>query len=189
MVWAAHHLALQSVPALVLIHAPRHVERADQVIAGIRAAGLAPVRRTQLAGARKPPGVIVLDTFGELGRVYALGDVAFVGNSLTPPGGGQNLLQPLAQGKPVLIGPYASNFRDVVSDALSHHVAYEVTSVRDLAGRLVSLLRDHGGRRRIEGRALELIRANRGAAALCAEHIHRLLVRACGRAAIGCAEG
>lgn len=189
MVWAAHNLATQSVPGLVLVHAPRHIERVEEVNAAMRAAGLAPVRRTQLAGVRGRPRAIILDTFGELGRVYAIGDVALIGNSLTPPGGGQNLLQPLAQGKPVLIGPYASNFRDVVAEAMSHDLAYEVTSARDIAGRLVSLLRDAGGRRRIEGRALELICANRGAAGVCADHIHRLLDRAGDAAAQGHGQG
>lgn len=175
LIWAAHHLALQSLPGLILIHAPRHVERAGEVLEGLRAVGIRAVRRTEIGACSEPFGAIVLDTFGELAQVYALGAVAFVGNSLVAPGGGQNPIQPLAQGKPVLMGPYVSNFRDVVAEAAAADVAYTVVSVRELASRLVTLVQDAGGRRLTEERARTLIRSNRGAARRTAEQLVQLL--------------
>jgi 3-deoxy-D-manno-octulosonic-acid transferase len=175
MVIAAHRLARASLPNLVLIHAPRHIERAEEVAAAVRAAGIRVVRRTQLAEHEGSAEAIILDTFGELARVYALGDVAFVGNSLVRPGGGQNPIQPLAQGKPVLLGPFVSNFRDVVAEALDAGVAFTVSSPRELAGRLVTLIRDQAERDRIAERALDLIRTNRGASTRYASKLMNLL--------------
>jgi 3-deoxy-D-manno-octulosonic-acid transferase len=56
---------------------------------------------------------MVLDTMGELGRAYQLATVVFVGGSFTSRGG-QNILEPAAQGKPVLFGPHMENFHDSV---------------------------------------------------------------------------
>lgn len=177
MVWTAHAMVRANLPDLVIVHAPRHVDRADAVLAGMREFGLHPVRRTLLRQQEGNAFAIVLDTFGELGRVYAMADVAFIGNSLVPPGGGQNLLQPLAQGKPVLYGPYMQNFRDVVAEAEECGVGFTVGDTRELAARLQSLLRDSSERERIAERALNLIRSNRGASERCAQELARLLTR------------
>lgn len=160
----AYRKARKALPDLALIHAPRHIERAEEVAAMMREAGLAPVRRTQLGNASGPVSVLILDTLGELANVYAVGDVAFVGNSLVPPGGGQNPLQPLAQGKPVLYGEYMANFRDIVAMAEEAQVGFAVADADDLAARLVDLLRSPQERAAIAERALALIEANRGAA-------------------------
>ena len=53
---------------------------------------------------------------GELSRTYAIADFAFVGRSLIEPGGGHNLLEPIAQGVPVLHGPYVDNFQKIASE-------------------------------------------------------------------------
>lgn len=170
ILWAAHQLARQSLPNLVIIHAPRHTDRADEVASGMRAAGLEPRLRSQLSGSGSTRA-LVLDTFGELSRVYALADVAYVGNSLLAPGGGQNPLQPIAQGKPVLHGPHIGNFRDVMDQAHAAGVVFKVENSRDLAGRLVTLTKDQAQLEHIRMAGLALMRANRGAAGRCAEHL------------------
>lgn len=178
-VHAAHHLARNALPRLVLIHAPRHVERSSEVAASMQSAGVRPVLRSALGNHTGYADAIVLDTFGELARIYAVADVAFVGNSLIAPGGGQNPIQPLAQGKPVLFGPYMSNFRDVAADAMAAGVGFQVTSARDLADRVIALIRDDDGRQAIAQRALALIRNNRGAAARYAERLVALMESSC----------
>lgn len=175
---AAYQKARESLPDLVLIHAPRHVERAGEVADRMRAVGLKPVRRTELARVDGPVSQIVLDTFGELGSVYAVGDVAFLGNSLLPPGGGQNLLQPLAQGKPALYGKWMSNFRDIAALAEAEGVGFPVADADELADRLVALLRDPPQRAALAERAVALVAANRGAAARYAEAIAKLAAQA-----------
>jgi 3-deoxy-D-manno-octulosonic-acid transferase len=172
LVVKAYLEARRSIPNLALIHAPRHVERAGEVMEILREAGLKPIRRTELAGVERAEQV-VLDTFGELGRVYALADVAFIGNSLTPPGGGQNPLQPLAQGKPVIYGPYMQNFRDIAAMAESAGVATKVGSPEELA-KLILLLVQDANREEIARRAVALVQENRGAARRYAEAIAEL---------------
>ena len=98
-------------PDLVLVLAPRHPERVTEVERLLAGRGLAAVRRSQLPTARRGQPVIILDTVGELARLYRLAEVVFVGGSLVPTGG-HNMLEPALRAKPVLFGPYTSNFRD-----------------------------------------------------------------------------
>ena len=97
-------------PDLRLLIAPRYIERAGRVLALARAQGLEARLRSQIGW---PAQVIVLDTIGELVRVYQLATMVFVGGSFGRRGG-QNILEPAACGKPVLFGPRMENFADSV---------------------------------------------------------------------------
>ncbi len=97
-------------PSLRLVLAPRYVDRAARVQSLAQARGVEAGRRT--TGPAGAP-VMVLDTIGELARAYRLATVVFVGGSFTSRGG-QNILEPAAQGRPVLFGPRMENFRDSV---------------------------------------------------------------------------
>lgn len=99
------------VPDLRLVIAPRYIDRAPRVLGLIQAAGLEGGLRSQGNPTRAP--VVVLDSIGELGRAYRLATVVFVGGSFTTRGG-QNILEPAAQGRPVLFGPHMENFKDSV---------------------------------------------------------------------------
>jgi 3-deoxy-D-manno-octulosonic-acid transferase len=98
-------------PGLRLVIAPRYIERAQRVLALIAAAGLQGGLRS--LGNPQHAKVVVLDSIGELARAYRLATLVFVGGSFTTRGG-QNILEPAAQGKPVLFGPHMENFRDSV---------------------------------------------------------------------------
>ncbi len=98
-------------PTLALLLAPRHPERAGEVEELIRARGLTAARRSRLPADAAPGAVVILDTVGELAALYALAEVVFVGGSLVPIGG-HNVLEPAMRGKPVLMGPHLSNFRE-----------------------------------------------------------------------------
>ena len=100
----------ESHPGLRLVLAPRYVDRAGRVQALAQARGVEAGRRK---GGPAGAPVMVLDTIGELARAYRLATVVFVGGSFTPRGG-QNILEPAAQGRPVLFGPRMENFRDSV---------------------------------------------------------------------------
>lgn len=93
---------------LLLILAPRHPERFDEVERICHDFSFRVVRRTQTA-AGTPWDVMILDTIGELAQFYALCDLAFIGGSLVP-WGGHNLLEPAFYGKPVFFGPHMKNF-------------------------------------------------------------------------------
>jgi 3-deoxy-D-manno-octulosonic-acid transferase len=98
-------------PDLLMVIAPRYLERAPRVTQLAKDAGLHVGLRSQGNAERAP--VVVLDTIGELARAYRLATIVFVGGSFTTRGG-QNILEPAAQGKPVLFGPHMENFHDSV---------------------------------------------------------------------------
>ncbi|MFL5355671.1 3-deoxy-D-manno-octulosonic acid transferase [Archangium sp.] len=102
---------LEAHPDLRLVIAPRYIERAGRVVALAREAELSVGLRSK--GNEEGGRVVVLDTIGELSRAYRLATLVFVGGSFTKRGG-QNILEPAGQGKPVLFGPHMENFRDSV---------------------------------------------------------------------------
>ena len=172
VLWALYKHLCAYGRNLCLIHAPRHIDRADEICQAMRDAGLNPIRRSLLQPGDTDVRHLVLDTFGELAQVCALADVVWIGNSLFPPGGGQNLLQPLAQGKPVVCGPYMQNFRDLTEMAVEAGVAVQLADdpEKEMSA-ITHLLDDADSRSRIEKAAIQLIRENRGAAQRYAERI------------------
>jgi len=99
-------------PGLQLVVAPRYVERAGRILALAASAGIGVRLRSAGAVAGAAP-LTVLDSIGELAAAYRLATVVFVGGSFVTRGG-QNVLEPAAQGKPVLFGPHMENFKDSV---------------------------------------------------------------------------
>ncbi len=96
-------------PDLVCILAPRHPERGAAVAALLREAGLDVAQRSAGEDLGPATAVLLADTLGELGLVYRLADLAFIGGSLVPKGG-QNLLEPARLGRALLAGPHLENF-------------------------------------------------------------------------------
>ena len=86
--------------------------------------------------------MILVDTLGELASAWGLADVAFVGGSLKPGRGGQNMMEPAAFGAAVLFGPHTSNFREVVEQLLARGGAREVADASGLAEALLADLDD-----------------------------------------------
>lgn len=151
-------------PRARLVLAPRHLERVPAVEAAVREAGLRPVRRTSPECGRADGGaaVVILDTMGELGALYALADLVFVGGSLVPHGG-QNVMEPAGLARPVLTGPHHWNFEEVV-EVLEASGGLEV--VGDARGLEEAVLRLHGDREAAARRgraAFEAVVAGKGA--------------------------
>jgi 3-deoxy-D-manno-octulosonic-acid transferase len=171
-VLAAFRGAAETRPDLRLLLAPRHPERLDEVERLVLRVGLAPVRRSALPGAAH--GVILLDTVGELARLYAAARVVFVGGSLIPHGG-QNILEPAAHGRPVLHGPHMANFAQVRDLFRAAGAAREVRDVADLRRELEALL-DEPARADAMGRAgRAIVDRNRGATRRTADLVGGLL--------------
>jgi 3-deoxy-D-manno-octulosonic-acid transferase len=113
LVLAVFRRLLAHAPDVKLVLAPRYIDRAGRVVALAEGAGFRVGRRSAGAAATRGAQVVVLDTIGELSRAYRLATLVFVGGSFTSRGG-QNILEPAAQGKPVLFGPNMDNFSDSV---------------------------------------------------------------------------
>lgn len=152
--------ALSSVglDGLQVIHAPRHIERAPDLATEARKR----FGDAALRSAGKAARYLVLDTYGELDKVYAVADVVVIGGGFDNLGG-QNLVQPLAHGKPVLHGPHMQNFREVAAASVDAGASVVCTTPQELADNLKDLLSDPAKRERMGAAATQLVKANAGA--------------------------
>lgn len=174
-VLAAFRRVLEISPTAVVVLAPRHPERFAAVTELVAASGLKWWRRSQW-NATDPVsgGVFLLDTIGELGAIYALADIAFVGGSLAPRGG-HNILEPAMYGVPVLVGPHTENFRDIVELFQRANAVLVVKNANELGTVFVELLADGKRRRELGNRAGELVRSQSGATQRTVEELSILL--------------
>ncbi|MBI3988688.1 MAG: 3-deoxy-D-manno-octulosonic acid transferase, partial [candidate division NC10 bacterium] len=152
---------------LVLVLAPRHPDRLPEVEALLKEEDLSFVRRTELARLQSPISslqspVILVDTVGELTRLYALGDVVFVGGSLVPTGG-HNILEPAASGRAILFGPHMENFAEIAELFLGRGAALQVGNADELAARVFELLKDPGLASNLGQAASSTVSSQRGA--------------------------
>jgi len=161
-VLAAHERLLRTHPRALLVLAPRHPQRFDEIRAALRTKKIAFVMRSSGAMPSSSTTVLLLDTLGELVTLYAAADVAFVGGSLVPIGG-HNLLEPAALGMPVITGPHTHNAPDIARALLACGAAIEVSTREQLSQVLAELFSDVQHRRALGARALEFVAANRGA--------------------------
>ena len=151
-------------PALRLILAPRHFEKAADVERNILAAGFPCLRksRTPEPTPQPPDTVLLADTTGELMGFYALAQTVFVGKSLCEHGA-QNMIEPCLCGCAVAVGPYTENFRPVMSDLLAHEAIVQAPDRTALASALEHLLLSPADREALGRRATQATLARRGA--------------------------
>ncbi|HKC07824.1 MAG TPA: 3-deoxy-D-manno-octulosonic acid transferase [Methylomirabilota bacterium] len=149
-------------PELALLLAPRHPERAGEVETLIRERGLRAARRSRLPADGVSGAVIILDTVGELAALYALAEIVFVGGSLVPIGG-HNVLEPAMRGKPVLVGPHMSNFREGAELLQRSGGGLVVKDAPELERELARLIEDRELARRMGDAAREAFAGRQGA--------------------------
>ncbi len=169
----------EMTPPLVLILAPRHLERLEEVEGILRKESLSWARRTSLspdAGQSDPehPEVILLDTMGELMSIYSLGTLVFVGGSLVPIGG-HNPLEPLFFHKCVLFGPYMFNFQEIATRLIEDGGAIQVSGKEDLFSQLKRLLFDEVARKEAGEKGHRFLRKHQGATERMFEEIRPFL--------------
>jgi 3-deoxy-D-manno-octulosonic-acid transferase len=170
----AFGLVRQRYPNAQLVLAPRQILRATEVEA-LFSSSWRVVRRTALVNySGDKPDVILLDTIGELGAIYSIGDIIFVGGSLIPQGG-HNVLEPAAHAKPILVGPHMFNFKESYALLTQRDACLTVSNPEELATAIIDLLSDHDKRRRMGENALAVIIENRGASARSASYIKNIV--------------
>jgi 3-deoxy-D-manno-octulosonic-acid transferase len=166
----------QEFPSLRLFIAPRHVERVREIRAQLDAlslhVGLASEAILQLLDG-SDPDCLLLDTTGELQRWYGIATIVFVGKSLTAHGG-QNPVEPIMAGKPVMFGPHMENFATLARALVSKKGAIQVHDVDSLERAIAELLRDSEARQRLVQSAHEVLSEHQGATARAAALITEL---------------
>lgn len=175
----AYRTVVAQYPEAVLMLAPRHIERAGEVEAMVRAKGVPPQRRTDIAqggtASAVGPRVIILDSRGELATLYGEAVVAYVGGSLVPVGG-HNLLEPAAWGKPVLFGPYTDHCAEIADLLIQAGGGRRVTK-QDLATQLLELFRHVEARAQMGRSARRVLEQNQGALQRTVDAVDYLLRR------------
>lgn len=127
---------------LLWIHVPRRPERFDVAAAKLTARGIPFVRRSQLAELTLP-GVLLLDTLGELSGLFPLAGAVFMGGTLVRRGG-HNILEPAFFAKPVIAGPFMENFAEIAREFTAAGALLRIAEAAELAPRLRALLADAG---------------------------------------------
>ena len=158
-------------PDLKLVIAPRYLERVQRVMELVEDAGLAACLRSEGCGPDAP--VVILDTIGELVAAYRLATLVFVGGSFTDRGG-QNILEPAAQGKAVLFGPNMENFHDSVQ-VLVGRGGIQVRDAEQFRTVAAELLSRPDKVEELGALASRTVRGIRGASARNVDYMLRLL--------------
>jgi 3-deoxy-D-manno-octulosonic-acid transferase len=153
---------LHSFPNFALIIGPREAGRFDEVYELARGNGFKVIRRSELKARHHKCNVVILNTLGELGQVYGLSDVAFVGGSLAKRGG-HNLLEPASFGIPVLFGPHTYNFTAMAESLIGHGGGKMVMNESELLRSMAALLGDRDEMERMGKRARGFVQHNQGA--------------------------
>jgi 3-deoxy-D-manno-octulosonic-acid transferase len=168
-------------PGALLILAPRHPARFDEVARILTAGGHSFVRRTRLTSPDSADlsrltasEVLLLDSIGELAGVLELADVVFMGGSLVPTGG-HNILEAAYWSKPVLFGPHMENFGDIARLFLDAQACLQVRDGNELATSVRRLFAHRTAARELGERGKQVLAQHAGATARVLEQIQRLL--------------
>jgi len=165
-------------PDAILILGPAELWRAGSILRLAQQAGLSAGLLSEQLGNNSHSGrhVLILDTIGYLSRAYALGSVAVLGGSFVPGYGMHNILEPCAQGKPVLYGPKMVP-STMLSDLESRGLTFRVSGAQELADRILGLIGSPYRLEQIQAQVRGEIERHRGAAGRNADLVCELLER------------
>ncbi|MFZ5834837.1 MAG: 3-deoxy-D-manno-octulosonic acid transferase [Pseudomonadota bacterium] len=141
IVQGTHAQVRRQFPGLLSIIAPRHADRGVEIAARLAGEGLKVVRRSTGELPGPDTDIYLADTMGEMGLIYRLAPIAFVGGSLVPHGG-QNPLEPARLGCAILYGPYTDNFTGIYAGLNKVGAARQISEAAFLADNVAMLLGD-----------------------------------------------
>jgi 3-deoxy-D-manno-octulosonic-acid transferase len=162
---------LDAQPELLCIVVPRHPERFDEVFAIAQSLNLNTTRRSLKQEIVADNQVYLADSMGELWLWYALSDACFVGGSLNEPGGGHNILEPIALDVPTVLGKNYFNFQSIVDEFVQADAVKVVETAEQAAVVLMQLLEDAEQAQQLNQAAQQIMQLNTGS---LAKHIQAI---------------
>jgi 3-deoxy-D-manno-octulosonic-acid transferase len=164
IILAAHQRVREKFPEALLIIAPRHPDRFNDVYTMTQQHNLAAVRRSQQGVCGADTAVYLADSMGELLLMYSVCDIAFVAGSFAQIGG-HNMLEAAVLGKPVITGPQLYNFAEISRSLQAAQGMFVVQNTEELAAIIIRLFGEVNYRNTVGENARRFVAANRGALA------------------------
>lgn len=162
---SALRAALEADPYLVCIVVPRHPERFDEVFQAAQSLGLKIQRRSLGQRIEADTQVYLADSMGEMWLWYALSQACYVGGSLNEPGGGHNILEPIALNVPTVLGKNYFNFQTIVDEFVQSDAVAVVQNAQQAADVLLELLQDQVKAENLNAAAQTIMQLNTGSLA------------------------
>jgi 3-deoxy-D-manno-octulosonic-acid transferase len=151
---AAHRRLRAKIPTLLTVIAPRHPARGESIAEIGKVAGLSVGLRSRGELPKRDVDIYIADTVGELGLIYRIAPIVFMGGSLATHGG-QNPIEAIRLGAAVLHGPCVWNFAEIYSALDKAHGAELVLDDEALTARLAAWLGDPVARAAVVAAATE----------------------------------
>lgn len=168
----------EKFPNACLVIAPRKTNRIGEIKSLCKSFGFECGLRSELLEKQEDKRefypVILIDTIGELGRIYAIGDVVYVGGSLIKHGG-HNILEPAAHSKPIIVGPNMYNFKDSYALLSNYGACVTVYNEKDLSACLLKILSDDELRLKMGQASYDVIESNKGASVRSISYLKEIL--------------
>lgn len=171
--WPGEELALAQAwknlaqPNVKLILVPRHMERGDEVERELAEIGVKTIRRSRMKQGTETitpaeDTILMVDTTGELSSLYMCSDIVIVGRSFEPNFGGQNMIEPAAMGKPVIVGPHTENFVPVMKYFNENNAMLVLSNASMIEETLRELIVSSKKREEFGSKAKAVVDAQRG---------------------------
>lgn len=167
---------LMADPQLICIVVPRHPERFASVLHDIQDLNLPFAQRSLKQPIDATTQVYLADSMGELWLWYAIAQAAFVGGSLNTPGGGHNILEPIALRVATVLGTNYFNFQTIVDEFKQHNAIAILPDAASVAKQLVHLCQDKS-RQSLVQHAQRVLNQNQGALKLHIQLIDQFLIQ------------
>ena len=152
----AHNMVRETLPRLCTVIAPRHPHRGAEIAAELAARGHTVALRSRGELPDSETDIYVADTIGELGTLYSVARIAFIGGSLVDRGG-QNAIEAVRHDASVMVGPWRSSFIDIYEPLLAAKGAMEVRSAEDMARHVQAWLETPASRDAVAAAATEAL--------------------------------
>jgi 3-deoxy-D-manno-octulosonic-acid transferase len=161
---------------LILMLAPRHPERFNEVAQLLDRHGMQSIKKTEIEKnkSRNNHDVILIDTIGDLSKLYSIGTIIFVGGSLVSTGG-HNVLEPVSYKKAVIFGPHMENFSEMSRILRESGGGLQVHNQEEFISKARMLLEDDAIRDGLGEVAFEVIAHNQGAITNAMEVIEKFI--------------